>query len=92
MQPLGCLPQLIAYSSGNSCNGNWTSLSFVHNQKLLQQVQKLNDQTKKNAVVVLDLYNAFLSAITKQTNRTGNLFNKKSVILVNFYDFQYYGV
>ncbi|KAF3440610.1 hypothetical protein FNV43_RR18894 [Rhamnella rubrinervis] len=70
MQPLGCLPQLTAYSSVNSCNENWNLLSSSHNQKLLQQMQKLNSQTNKDAVLVLDVYSAFLSAITKQMNRT----------------------
>lgn len=75
--PLGCMPQITAYSSWNTCNQVWNLLSYGHNQQLWQQMQSLNNnlQTdqKENAIVVLDLYTAFLSAFAKQKNFTGKL-------------------
>ncbi|KAL5801903.1 hypothetical protein ACOSQ3_033535 [Xanthoceras sorbifolium] len=73
MEPMGCLPQLSAFSSYNNCSESWNSASIFHNQILQQELQKLNSIERDNsAFITLDLYSAFMSALKMQPHQSGN--------------------
>lgn len=72
LQPIGCLPALNVISLRTNCIGLLNLVSKDHNKKLLQAIQKLNNQAGKSVFITLDLYNSFLSAIeTMQKKRAG---------------------
>ncbi|BAT94545.1 hypothetical protein LR48_Vigan02g181400 [Vigna angularis] len=71
--PIGCLPTLNAISFRTNCIGLFNLVSQDHNKKLLEAIQKLNNQTGKSVFITLDLYNSFLSTIeTMQKKRAEN--------------------
>ncbi|KAK9283617.1 hypothetical protein L1049_011867 [Liquidambar formosana] len=72
MGPVGCLPVSTASSSYQNCSETQNSVSKFHNQILQQTVQKLNNQSKESAFVILNLYGAFMSALKGQENHLGN--------------------
>ncbi|XP_020412859.1 GDSL esterase/lipase At5g03610 [Prunus persica] len=61
--PLGCLPRMTSFLSYQNCSEVANLVSIFHNQILRQKVEELNKETKKSSFVILDLYNASLSAI-----------------------------
>ncbi|KAK7356959.1 hypothetical protein VNO80_16240 [Phaseolus coccineus] len=73
LQPIGCLPALTLISFRTNCIGLLNLVSKDHNKKLLQAIQKLNNQTGKSVFITLDLYSSFLSTIeTMQKKRAEN--------------------
>ncbi|XP_016456859.1 GDSL esterase/lipase At5g03610-like [Nicotiana tabacum] len=72
MEPIGCLPRMTAASSYENCSDSANSLSIFHNEILHQTIEKLNNQTGKPVFVILDIYNAFISALDIQQNHPGN--------------------
>ncbi|KAK4836362.1 hypothetical protein QYF36_022044 [Acer negundo] len=72
LEPMGCLPRLAVFSSYNNCNESWNSVSKFHNQILQQELQYLNNASNNSVFVTLDLYSAFMSALTRQANNSGN--------------------
>ncbi|MCD7455367.1 hypothetical protein HAX54_027983 [Datura stramonium] len=69
MEPIGCLPKITAvFSSYENCSESANSLSILHNQMLHQTIDKLNNQTGRHIFFILDLYNAFMSALDIQQN------------------------
>jgi len=72
LQPIGCLPALNIISLRTSCIGTLNLVSKDHNKKLVEAIQKLNNQAGKSVFVTLDLYNTFLSTIeVMQKERDG---------------------
>lgn len=70
--PIGCLPTLNVISFRTNCIALFNLVSKDHNKKLLEAIQKLNNQTGKPVFITLDLYNSFLSTIeTMQKKRAG---------------------
>ena len=66
MQPLGCLPEFTRGYSYEKCNSTGNFAALYHNLLL---VKKLKPESK---FVVLDMYNAFMSAMKKFENKTGD--------------------
>ncbi|XP_059597882.1 GDSL esterase/lipase At5g03610 [Vitis vinifera] len=64
MQPLGCLPEFTRGYSYEKCNSTGNFAALYHNLLL---VKKLKPESK---FVVLDMYNAFMSAMKKFENKT----------------------
>ncbi|GLT93333.1 hypothetical protein SLE2022_111310 [Rubroshorea leprosula] len=76
IEPMGCLPVATASSSYKNCSKAGNLTSKFHNEILAKTVQKLNEQRKrtdKSAFVMLNLYDAFLSAMKKHRKHTGSL-------------------
>ncbi|RDX76334.1 GDSL esterase/lipase, partial [Mucuna pruriens] len=63
LPPLGCLPQITAATSFQRCNATSNSLVLLHNTLLNQAVTRLNEQSKENSFVILNLYESFLSVL-----------------------------
>lgn len=64
LPPLGCLPQLTASSSFQTCNDTYNKLVSVHNRHLLDALATLNGESKKNvSFVMLNLYDSFMSIL-----------------------------
>ncbi|XP_050384836.1 GDSL esterase/lipase At5g03610-like isoform X2 [Argentina anserina] len=63
--PMGCLPAVTSIlSSYQNCSESLNAASRFHNQILHQKVEELkNHTTRRSTIVILDLYNGFLSAI-----------------------------
>ncbi|KAK3228473.1 hypothetical protein Dsin_000354 [Dipteronia sinensis] len=72
MEPMGCLPRLAVFSLYKNCNESWNSVSMFHNQILQQELQNLNNASNNSVFVSLDLYSAFMSALKRQANNSGN--------------------
>ncbi|KAK9911997.1 hypothetical protein M0R45_035873 [Rubus argutus] len=74
IEPMGCLPGVTSiFTSYQNCSESLNSASRFHNQILHQKVEELkNVTTTKSTFVILDLYNAFLSAIQQQKLHQGN--------------------
>ncbi|XP_028782349.1 GDSL esterase/lipase At5g03610-like [Neltuma alba] len=71
LPPLGCVPEITASSSYRACNDTYNILVSIHNSCLLDAVEKLNGESKKNSsFVMLNLYESFLSVLndTKRQN------------------------
>ncbi|XP_016652733.1 PREDICTED: GDSL esterase/lipase At5g03610-like, partial [Prunus mume] len=69
--PLGCLPRMTSFLSYQNCSEVANLVSIFHNQILRQKVEELNKETKKSSFVILDLYNASLSAIMLPKHHQG---------------------
>ncbi|KAF9674981.1 hypothetical protein SADUNF_Sadunf10G0184200 [Salix dunnii] len=67
LPPLGCLPlNTIPPNSYQSCDEEANKIAMIHNQLLQKAVEKLNtDDGNKCTFVILDLYNAMVSAIAQ---------------------------
>ncbi|KAL7586713.1 hypothetical protein Lser_V15G36490 [Lactuca serriola] len=66
LQPLGCLPQFTSSESYQNCSNNANSIAKFHNQLLMESVKKLNNESddhNTSPFVILDVYQAFLSAL-----------------------------
>lgn len=73
MEPMGCLPQLSAVYSYKNCSESLNSASKFHNQLLQQEIlQTFNNESKRPVIFTLDLYSAFMSALMKKENHSGN--------------------
>jgi hypothetical protein len=59
-------------SSFRQCNGTENSFVNFHNLLLKQAVAKLNNETKDNDVIILDLYASFMSVFMKKGDRPGD--------------------
>ncbi|KAI3517151.1 hypothetical protein L1887_16359 [Cichorium endivia] len=69
MQPLGCLPQFTVSTSYQNCSNTENLVAEFHNEVLMESVKKLNNETNnKSHFVILDLYEAFSSALNLQQN------------------------
>ncbi|KDO37301.1 hypothetical protein CISIN_1g046266mg, partial [Citrus sinensis] len=80
MEPMGCLPQLSAVSSYENCSESLNSASKFHNQLLEQEIlQNFNNESKRPVIFTLDLYGAFMSALMKKENHSGNVKLKTSL-------------
>ncbi|XP_071687011.1 GDSL esterase/lipase At5g03610-like [Rutidosis leptorrhynchoides] len=67
MQPLGCLPQFTIRTSFQNCSDTENSVAEFHNQVLTESINKLNNETDdKSIFVILNLYQAFSSALNLQ--------------------------
>ncbi|KAK7267963.1 hypothetical protein RIF29_20644 [Crotalaria pallida] len=62
LQPLGCLPQTTASSSFKQCDSTSNNLVLLHNNLLNQSVTKLNQESKNN-ILILDLFDSFMSVL-----------------------------
>lgn len=71
IEPMGCLPQLTAYSSYENCSESWNSISDFHNQVLRQTVQKLQSENAEAKFMILDLHEAFTSALKSREDAAG---------------------
>ncbi|KAJ6311376.1 hypothetical protein OIU77_013191 [Salix suchowensis] len=71
---IGCLPlHTIPPNSYQNCDEESNKNARIHNKLLLKAVKKLNtDDGKKSTFVVLDLYNAMVSAIDQFRKRAAN--------------------
>ncbi|KAJ6325629.1 hypothetical protein OIU76_012669 [Salix suchowensis] len=71
---IGCLPlHTIPPNSYQNCDEESNKNARIHNKLLLKAVKKLNtDDGKKSTFVVLDLYNAMVSAIDQFRKRASN--------------------
>ncbi|KAJ6358076.1 hypothetical protein OIU78_005829 [Salix suchowensis] len=68
LQPLGCLPISTAFSSYENCSESWNAASRFHNQKLQQEIQRMNKESRENIYETLDLYTAFMSKLSPAGN------------------------
>ncbi|KAJ6720136.1 PROLINE-RICH PROTEIN APG putative-RELATED [Salix viminalis] len=68
LQPLGCLPISTAFSSYENCSESWNAASRFHNQKLQQEIQRMNKESRDNIYETLDLYTAFMSKLSPAGN------------------------
>ncbi|XP_057739010.1 GDSL esterase/lipase At5g03610-like [Arachis stenosperma] len=73
LQPLGCLPQVTAFSSFQQCNASSNTLVAFHNNLLNQAVTNLN-QSWSSSFAVLNLYDSFMSVLNHPT--THNIQNQ----------------
>ncbi|KAJ6773128.1 hypothetical protein OIU74_019181 [Salix koriyanagi] len=74
LQPLGCLPISTAFSSYENCSESWNAASRFHNQKLQQEIQRMNKESRENIYETLDLYTAFMSKLSPAGNMKPNSF------------------
>ncbi|KAI9156264.1 hypothetical protein LWI28_003229 [Acer negundo] len=68
LQPLGCLPALIAQNSNQKCIPFFNSTAQFHNLLLKHAVNKLNTDTNHNSAgrfIILDIYESFKSELNK---------------------------
>ncbi|XP_021836062.1 GDSL esterase/lipase At5g03610 isoform X2 [Spinacia oleracea] len=74
LQPLGCLPRSTIQNSFQRCNDTFNQAVIFHNTLLQQAVTNLNNNhTHGSPIVIIDLYNAFLSVIQQNaTNQQGS--------------------
>ncbi|KAM1263077.1 hypothetical protein ACFX13_028793 [Malus domestica] len=72
VEPMGCIPRLTSLLSYQNCSESLNLASVFHNQVLRQNVEQLNKESNNSAFVILDLYDAFSSAINPQKDRQGN--------------------
>ena len=69
IQPLGCLPQFTKEYSYEKCNSTGNLVALFHNLLLTTMVEELKPESK---FVVLLMYDAFISAMKKFENETGD--------------------
>jgi hypothetical protein len=71
---LGCLPvHIIPPNSYQNCDEESNKNAMIHNQLLQKAVEKLKtDDGNKCTFVILDLYNAMVSAIDQFRQNAGN--------------------
>lgn len=72
LQPLGCLPRSTAASSFQQCNSTENLLVSLHNQLLQQAVATLNNETKDSTIVLIDLYDSFMTVLKNKGDRLGS--------------------
>jgi hypothetical protein len=72
---LGCLPiHIIPPNTYQNCDEEYNKNAKIHNQLLQKALEKLNtDDGNKSTFVILDLYNAMVSAIDQFRQNAGNL-------------------
>ena len=69
IQPLGCLPQFTKEYSYEKCNSTGNLVALFHNLLLTTMVEELKPESK---FLVLHMYDAFISAMKKFENETGD--------------------
>ncbi|GAB4855045.1 hypothetical protein Ancab_023630 [Ancistrocladus abbreviatus] len=69
LEPMGCLPAITIFSSYKSCNDKINAIAQSHNQLLVQSVEQLNNQSGQPTFFIVDLYDAFKSAIQMHQNQ-----------------------
>ncbi|XP_034703593.1 GDSL esterase/lipase At5g03610-like [Vitis riparia] len=69
IQPLGCLPEFTMEYSYKKCNLTGNLAALFQNLLLTSMVEELKPESK---FVVLDMYDAFMSAMKKHENETGD--------------------
>ena len=69
IQPLGCLPEFTMEYSYKKCNLTGNLAALFHNLLLTSMVEELKPESK---FVVLLMYDAFISAMKKFENETGD--------------------
>ncbi|RVW91007.1 GDSL esterase/lipase [Vitis vinifera] len=69
IQPLGCLPQFTKEYSYEICNSTGNLVALFHNLLLTTMVEELKPESK---FLVLHMYDAFISAMKKFENETGD--------------------
>ncbi|KAB5539070.1 hypothetical protein DKX38_016603 [Salix brachista] len=74
LQPLGCLPISTTFSSYENCNESWNAACRFHNQKLQQEIQRMNKESRENIYETLDLYTAFMSKLSPAGNMKSSSF------------------
>ncbi|KAJ9684870.1 hypothetical protein PVL29_017047 [Vitis rotundifolia] len=67
IQPLGCLPEFTKEFSYEICNSTGNLAALFHNLLLTTMVEKLKPESK---FVVIDMYDAFISAMKKFESET----------------------
>ena len=72
IQPLGCLPQFTMADSYEKCNDTANLAATFHNILLTAAVEELKLESGQSAFVRLDMYDAFMSAIKKHEDETGD--------------------
>ncbi|XP_073047117.1 GDSL esterase/lipase At5g03610-like [Primulina eburnea] len=68
LQPLGCLPRATQLTSFQQCNATQNTAVQLHNLLLHQAVAKLNNDTKRSNIFVLDLYDSFTTVLYQKTD------------------------
>lgn len=82
---MGCLPKATVFSGYNNCSELFNGAAKYHNQVLANEVQKLNKETKDSHIFLLDLYGAFMSALTKNGQLSGKYILSFSFFKMNLY-------
>ncbi|XP_031268398.1 GDSL esterase/lipase At5g03610-like [Pistacia vera] len=72
VEPMGCLPNAAVVSSYQNCSEIFNAAAKYHNEALVNEVQKLNNENKDSVIFLLDLYAAFMSTLTKNGKLSGN--------------------
>ncbi|XP_073148669.1 GDSL esterase/lipase At5g03610-like isoform X2 [Henckelia pumila] len=73
LQPLGCLPRITQLNSFQQCNATQNTAVQFHNLLLRQAVAKLNNETNRAGVFVLDLYDSFTTLLDQKNDLKGKL-------------------
>lgn len=68
IEPLGCLPSIAATSSYQKCNDTANEASVFHNLLLEEAVANLN-KVNTTTIVILDLYQAFMSILQNSSSQ-----------------------
>ncbi|XP_073276032.1 GDSL esterase/lipase At5g03610-like isoform X1 [Primulina huaijiensis] len=68
LQPLGCLPRITQLTSFQQCNTTQNTAVQFHNLLLRQAVAKLNNETKRSNIFVLDLYDSFTTILDQKND------------------------
>ncbi|KAL6327808.1 hypothetical protein AAG906_025728 [Vitis piasezkii] len=71
IQPLGCLPRFTKEYSYEKCNETGNLASLFHNLLLTTVVEELKLENGEPEFVMLDIYDAFMSAMKKHEDETG---------------------
>ncbi|RVW94217.1 GDSL esterase/lipase [Vitis vinifera] len=72
IQPLGCLPQFTKEYSYEKCNETGNLASLFHNLLLTTVVEELKLENGEPEFVMLDMYDAFMSAMKKHEDETAS--------------------
>lgn len=75
LEPLGCLPSRTVTNWFQQCNSTFNQGVSFHNLLLQEGLAKLNNQThdhRPSPFMILDLYNAFLSAFKQKGAHSGS--------------------
>lgn len=72
LEPLGCLPRSTAINSFQQCNETQNLLVNLHNLLLQEAVVKLNNETKDSALIILDLYDSFMTVFKNKGTYLGD--------------------
>ncbi|KZV28439.1 GDSL esterase/lipase-like [Dorcoceras hygrometricum] len=73
LQPLGCLPRMTQLTSFQQCNDTENTAVQFHNLLLRQAVAGLNNETRRNHIFVLDLYDSFTTVLDRKNDTKGKL-------------------